>query len=192
MRGSVRGAAHKGGPYRDLRGTPIGGLPRMVRNAATRAGTRAGGGNTGHRFGGNAATNASGNAATNAGGGGGGTGGRSVVGGPADRPGYPLAGLLFCAICERPLSPMEMLGGRAYGSPCGCRLTVVPAATLERLVLDAVVDHEPAALAAIDAAVGSATEPAVEGDEPARVFRRYLAEVRVGGSLDDLRLIWRV
>lgn len=111
---------------------------------------------------------------------------------------YPLAGLLFCAACQLPLRPVEMLGGRAYGAPCGCRLTVVAADTLERLVFDAVVAREPAAG---DCGGGGGAPRPGRADSGASadvrrcwavLFRRYLAEVRLGGAPDDLTLIWVV
>lgn len=93
---------------------------------------------------------------------------------------------------------MEMLGGRAYGAPCGCRLTVVAADTVERLVFDAVVAREPTA----DDCGGADDEPRPGRAGPgvsletrrcwAALFRRYLAEVRIGGTPDDLTLIWIV
>nr|MDT0663311.1 hypothetical protein [Micromonospora sp. DSM 115978] len=114
-----------------------------------------------------------------AGGAGGGGTGRPPRGrgAGADDPGYPLAGRIFCGSCDLPLNPIEMLGGRAYGSPCGCRLTVVAADAVERLVYDAVLTREP-----------TTADPA----DPADLIRRHVAEVRLGGTLDDLHIIWRV
>lgn len=111
---------------------------------------------------------------------------------------YPLAGLLHCAACGLGLRPMEMLGGRVYGAPCGCRLSVVAADTVERLVFDAVAAREPAA----DDCCGGTAAPRPGRADPgvsletrrcwAVLFRRHLAEVRIGGTPDDLTLIWIV
>jgi hypothetical protein len=153
------------------RGMPIGRDPAMVRRARS--------GNTPHQFGvrrGEPGNGGPGGAA--GGGGGGGLGGLGAAGGSGGSH-YPLAGLLRCAACQLPLNPVDMLGGRAYGSPCGCRLTVIAAEILERLVLDAVATREPAAV--VEA----------ERGDPAWVFRRFLAEVRIGASFEDLDLIWR-
>ncbi|MDG4767682.1 zinc ribbon domain-containing protein [Solwaraspora sp. WMMD406] len=90
----------------------------------------------------------------------------------------PLAGLLFCATCERQMTPMTRLNGRAYGAPCGCRLSPVDALTVERLVFNAVEAHHPDLL----------TRTAAGG--LAAAFRKVLAEVRIGGTADELEFIW--
>lgn len=143
--------------------------------------------------------------------------GGTVIGAAASGD-YPLVGLLSCAACQLPLRPIEMLGGRAYGAPCGCRLTVLSADVLERLVFDALAARDPAARDCGEAAARrAALSEAVPGDRPsgvprrdrprdaadpgvpaevrrcwAALFRRHLAEVRVGGTPEDLFLVWIV
>ncbi|MDG4766452.1 hypothetical protein O7632_20450 [Solwaraspora sp. WMMD406] len=168
-----------------FRGEPIGREPRLVRSLAANGVERPDPrGNTPYRW----ETGSHGGArpATAGAGGAGGGGGNDGHWPPAPRTGghrpeYPLDGLLFCAACERALTGMEMLGGRAYGSPCGCRLTVLNAQRLEQLVLHALATREPGALVQIEQAV-----------DPGQLMRRYLAEVRIGGTIDDLDLVWLV
>ncbi|MFY1632497.1 hypothetical protein ACN27F_04285 [Solwaraspora sp. WMMB335] len=177
-----------------FRGEPIGREPRLVRSLAARGVRRdASGverpdprGNTPYRWetaghGGAAPAPAAGTGGGAGGGGGNGGHWPPVARGGAARPEYPLDGLLFCAACERALTGMEMLGGRAYGSPCGCRLAVVPAEQLEHLVLSTLAAREPGALIQIEQAV-----------DPGKLMRRYLAEVRIGGTIDDLELVWLI
>jgi hypothetical protein len=90
----------------------------------------------------------------------------------------PLAGLLFCATCERQMIPMSRVTGRVYGAPCGCRLSPVDALTVERLVFNAVEARHPELLSRV-----------APGDLPA-VFRQVLAEVRIGGAADELEFVW--
>ncbi|MFY1695665.1 MULTISPECIES: zinc ribbon domain-containing protein [unclassified Solwaraspora] len=90
----------------------------------------------------------------------------------------PLSGLLYCATCERQMIVMSRLNGRAYGAPCGCRLSPVDALTVERLVFNAVEARHPELLA------GSTSL------DPSSVFREVLAEVRIGGAVDELEFIW--
>ncbi|WFE26881.1 hypothetical protein O7623_27015 [Solwaraspora sp. WMMD791] len=90
----------------------------------------------------------------------------------------PLSGLLFCATCERQMIEMSRLNGRAYGAPCGCRLSPVDALTVERLVFNAVEARHPERLA------GPASL------DLSSVFREVLAEVRIGGAVDELEFIW--
>lgn len=102
---------------------------------------------------------------------------------------YPLAGLLRCAACQLPLRPVEMLGGRAYGAPCGCRLTVVAADLLERLVFDAVL-AQPDARDADGGNSDGGGAGELAGARLATLFRRYLAEVRIGDDPNDLSFVW--
>ena len=97
---------------------------------------------------------------------------------PAGCPQSPLAGLLFCATCERQMIPMSRLDGRVYGAPCGCRLSPVDALTVERLVFNAVEAQDPELLTR-----------ATVNDLPA-VFRQVLTEVRISGAADELEFIW--
>ncbi|WP_326555393.1 hypothetical protein [Micromonospora sp. NBC_01813] len=89
-----------------------------------------------------------------------------------------LAGLLFCATCERQMIPMSRLNGRVYGAPCGCRLSPVDALTVERLVYNAVEAQHPELLTCVAA-----------NDLPV-IFRRVLAAVRIGGAAEELEFIW--
>ncbi|MFV2109238.1 hypothetical protein [Micromonospora sp. LOL_015] len=90
----------------------------------------------------------------------------------------PLAGLLFCATCERQMIPMARLNGWVYGAPCGCRLSPVDALTVERLVFNAVAAYHPDLLAGT--AVGDLSS----------ALREVLSEVRIGGAADELEFIW--
>lgn len=94
---------------------------------------------------------------------------------------FPLRGLLVCATrgCRQRLYPQPSTSEpRAYRNSCGCRMRPIDAATIERRVFEAVADRVPALLA---------TDPA-----PCRaVYQSLLAEVTVGGTVDDVRLVWR-
>ncbi|MFY1633965.1 zinc ribbon domain-containing protein [Solwaraspora sp. WMMB335] len=90
----------------------------------------------------------------------------------------PLAGLLFCAPCRRQMIPMTRLDGRTYGAPCGCRLSPVDARTVDQAVFDAVAARFPDLLRR--AGTGTVTE----------TLRQVLTEVRIGGTADELELIW--
>ncbi|WP_173079169.1 hypothetical protein [Phytohabitans rumicis] len=82
-----------------------------------------------------------------------------------------LRGLIFCATCELPLHPVQLAAGRwAYRGVCGCRLGPVDGDTVERLVADAA--GVPAAQRAV-------------------IICRLVAEVRLGGTVDDLSIVWR-
>jgi hypothetical protein len=94
---------------------------------------------------------------------------------------FPLRGLLVCATrgCHQRLYPQpSVTEPRAYRNSCGCRMRPVDAATIEQRVFEAVVARVPALLAA--------------GPAPCHtVYRSLLAEVAVGGTVDDVRLVWR-
>jgi len=97
----------------------------------------------------------------------------------AGRSEFPLDGLLTCAGCDRRLVCLQTLSGRAYGAPCGCRPGPVNAEKLERLVLDAVVAHGRGVLIQIEDAA-----------DPGSLMRRFLAEVYVGATIDELEFSW--
>jgi len=105
-----------------------------------------------------------------------------VDGGPTDTTDMEqqsaLVGLLFCATCQRQMIPMARINGRAYGSPCGCRLAPVDALTVERLVFNAVEANHPDILTGVAAS------------DLLAVFHQVLAEVRIGGAADELEFIW--
>lgn len=98
-----------------------------------------------------------------------------------NRQPFSLAALLVCDSCDRPLQPVLLTGGRrGYRAPCGCRLSAVDAAVVERLVRDAVERHSVALVADVPAeALGG-------------VFTALFAAVRIGGSSEDLSLVWRM
>jgi|ADGO01.1.fsa_nt_gi hypothetical protein len=94
---------------------------------------------------------------------------------------FPLRGLLVCATrgCRQRLYPQPSLGEpRAYRNSCGCRLRPIDAATIERRVFEEVALRVPALLTA---------DP-----QPCyTVYQNLLTEVAVGGTVDDVRLVWR-
>lgn len=94
---------------------------------------------------------------------------------------FPLRGLLVCATrgCRQRLYPQPSVGGpRAYRNSCGCRMRPIDAATIEQRVFEEVALRVPALLA---------PDPV-----PCRaVYQKLLAEVAVGGTVDDVRLVWR-
>jgi hypothetical protein len=91
-----------------------------------------------------------------------------------------LRGLIFCAACGLPLHPVQLaVGRRAYRGVCGCRLGPVDADTVEQLVADAVEREDPAVFAGVAAR------------QRAAAVRRVVAEVRLGGTVDDLSIVWR-
>lgn len=95
---------------------------------------------------------------------------------------FPLRGLLVCATpsCRQKLYPLPSAGEpRAYRNSCGCRMRPLDAATIEQRVFE-VVAHRVPALAPTDPAPCHA------------VYRTLLVEVAVGGTVDDVRLVWRI
>ncbi|BCB80893.1 hypothetical protein GCM10022251_79760 [Phytohabitans flavus] len=91
-----------------------------------------------------------------------------------------LRGLIFCAACGLPLHPMRLPEGRrAYRGVCGCRLGPVDADTVERLVADAAEREVPAVFGGVPAG------------QRAVIVRRSVAAIRLGGTVDDLSIVWR-
>jgi hypothetical protein len=91
---------------------------------------------------------------------------------PADP--WTLRGLLFCG-CGQAMHAIEPVDrARGYRSVCGCRLALVDAAMIERLVYDAAEQAAPALLAG------------APPDRHAALLRRVFAQVTVGGTADDL------
>ncbi|MFV2088018.1 hypothetical protein [Micromonospora sp. LOL_021] len=97
----------------------------------------------------------------------------------AGRSEFSLDGLLTCAGCDRRLVCLQTLSGRAYGAPCGCRPGPVNAEKLECLVLDAVVAHGRGMLIQIEDAADQGS-----------LMCRFLAEVYVGNTIDELEFSW--
>jgi hypothetical protein len=98
--------------------------------------------------------------------------------GPADSP-YTVWGLLYCR-CGRSFYPAEIDGGvRVYRSLCGCRLRSIHAGTVERLVHHAAERAAPSLVGQLSV------------DRYPALYRRLFAEIRVGGTVDELSIVWR-
>lgn len=93
---------------------------------------------------------------------------------------HPLCGLLCCAGCGVPLTPLTSAeGARCYQSPCGCRLRPIDAAMVERLTYDALDGR------------GLVPPDGVLQGGWATLMRREMAVVRVGAVPDELIFCWR-
>ncbi|GLH99866.1 hypothetical protein [Phytohabitans aurantiacus] len=93
---------------------------------------------------------------------------------------YPLCGLLVCASCDLPLSPLASADGeRCYQSPCGCRLRPVDASTVERVTYEALARR------------GLVRRQDIPRSGWATLFVRAVAAVRVGAVPDELMFAWQ-
>ncbi len=92
---------------------------------------------------------------------------------------FPLARLLWCGLCEYPLTPKLMSATAAY-TCSGCRRPPVDAAPVERLVQAAIERHAPALAAGVP--------ERCRGD----LYRQLIVRVTVGTAPDDLAITWRI
>lgn len=94
---------------------------------------------------------------------------------------YILRGLLVCGGCGRRLCPLETVGGgRAYRSPCGCRLHPVDAEAVEQRTVEAAMRRARRRMVPGATAAGFA------------LVRDVLIAVRVGATPEDLSFVPRV
>jgi hypothetical protein len=90
---------------------------------------------------------------------------------------FSLGALLVCDSCDLTLQPVLTTDGRrGYRAPCGCRLAAVDAAVVERLVQDIAELHGAD----------------IDSPPDTHALRDVFAQVRIGGSTDDLSPVWRI
>ena len=92
---------------------------------------------------------------------------------------YPLCGRLFCCCGQRFTPSAANMSGREYMSVCGCRLWPIDAATIEQRVYAHVTGGLPAS--------GSSRLLRLVAAALSRVDMR----IEIGGTVDDVRIIYR-